>query len=289
LNTIILKNKSLMLNMLFKAVSQTLITFCENQLGGKPGFVAVLHSWDQQLKAHFHLHCLVAGGALCKKTKRWIPSKKDYLFNQKALSLVFRGKFIEQLSRTVKRGKLRIAEGYHQYKKRLYKHKWVVSVREPIKQPQHVLQYLARYTHRVAIANSRITASQKGMVTFRYKDRKKHTQKKATISAVEFIRRFLLHALPRGFVRIRHYGFLANRNRTANLNLLRGLLHCHQKLLKITTSLRQMMLKLTGVDITLCPRCLKGKMLLVADIPRHSPKYPNSFIRPPYLAASPRP
>jgi hypothetical protein len=281
LNPLMVKNRSLMLNILFKAVSQTLIKFGENELGGKLGFVAVLHTWDQQLKAHFHIHCLVAGGAACSKTKRWIPCKHDYLFNQEALSLVFRGKFIDRLTRAIRRGKLNVGGPYQQFKNSLYKHKWVVSVREPIKQPQHVLEYLARYTHRIAIANSRIRSLNDGMVSFRYKDRKNNSLKQTTISAVEFIRRFLLHTLPQGFVRIRHYGFLANRNRTDNLNFIRRLLNLPSQLLKITHCLQDMMLKLTGIDITLCPCCMKGRMQPVADIPRHSGKHPHSFIRPP--------
>jgi hypothetical protein len=281
LNYLILKNKSVMLHMLFKAVSESLLQFGKNQLGGKPGFVAVLHTWDQKLKAHFHLHCLVAGGAVCSKSKRWIPCKDNYLFNQEALSLVFRGKFIQHLTRAMHRGKLSFDGGYGQFKNRLYKHKWVVSVREPIEEPQHVLQYLARYTHRVAIANSRLTALYDGRVSFRYKDRKNNNLKKTTISAVEFIRRFLLHTLPLGFVRIRYYGFLANRNRTLNLSFIRRLLKLPSQLLKITHSLQKIMLKLTGIDITLCPCCRNGKMRVVAEIPRYSGKHPYKFIRPP--------
>jgi len=285
LNPIILKNKSLLLKILFKAVSQTLITFGKNQLGGKLGFVTVLHTWDQQLKAHFHLHCLVAGGAACENKNRWIPCKDSYLFNQEALSVVFRGKFIHYLTRAVHRGKLNFCEPYQQFKKNLYKHKWVVSVREPITQPQHVLAYLARYTHRVAIANSRLIALEDGRVRFRYKDRKNNRLKKTTISAVEFIRRFLLHTLPNGFVRIRHYGFLANRNRSTNLTFIRGLLNLPAQLAKITSSLQKMMLKLTGIDITRCPCCMKGRMQLVAEIPRCSGKHPHNFIRPPNARA----
>jgi hypothetical protein len=285
LNPLILKNKSVMLSILFKAVSETLIKFGENELGGKPGFLAVLHTWDQQLKAHFHLHCLVAGGAACKKTNRWIPCKDDYLFNQEALSLAFRGKFIHHLTRTIARGKVNFGQGYKHFKENLYKHNWVVSVREPIRQAQHVLEYIARYTHRVAIANSRISAFKDAMVSFRYKDRKNNILKKSTISAIEFIRRFLLHTLPPGFVRIRHYGFLANRNRTANLHFIRRLLKLPSPLLNITHSLQKMMLKLTGIDITLCPCCRKGRMQPMADIPRHSGKHPHSFIRPPNILA----
>jgi hypothetical protein len=281
LNPLILKNKSVMLTILFKAVSETVITFGEHELGGKPGFVAVLHTWDQQLKAHVHLHCLVAGGALCAGGTRWIPCTDTYLFNQKALSLVFRGKFIDLLTRAVRRGKLSISGGYQQLKHELYAHTWVVSVREPIKKPHHVLKYLARYTHRVAIANARLISLEDGMVSFRYKDREHNRVKQTTISAVTFIRRFLLHTLPQGFVRIRHYGFLANRNRTATLNLIRRLLNVPAHVHAMAHSLQEMVLKLTGIDITLCPCCKKGRMQLVADIPR--PRRTHSF----YLIRAP--
>jgi len=275
LNPIILSNKPVMLNILFKAVSQTLLTFGKNELGGKRGFVAVLHSWDQQLKDHFHLHCLVAGGAVCAKGKRWIPCKNNYLFNQEALSLVFRGKFIDLLTRTIKMGKLKFNEKYQQFKDKLYTHKWVVSVREPIKQAEHVLEYLARYTHRVAIANSRLVAMDDGTVTFKYKDRKNNRLKQTAISAVEFIRRFLTHTLPKSFVKICHYGFLANRNRKANLKHIRRLLNLPRQLHKTTASLKEMMLKLTGIDITQCPCCNNGRMQLVAEIPRYRARSPN--------------
>jgi hypothetical protein len=281
LNPIILRHKALMLNFLFQSVSGTLLQFGQNNLGGKPGFVAVLHTWDQLLRAHFHLHCLIPGGAICSKSKCWIPCKGSYLFNQEALSLVFRGKFIDRLTRAVRAGKLQLDVDYEPFKSQLYRHKWVVSVREPIKQPQHVLEYLARYTHRVAIANSRLLALEEGKVSFRYKDRKRNRFKKATISAVEFIRRFLLHTLPQGFVRIRHYGFLANRNHSANLSFIRRLLKLPAQWRKISRSLQQIMLKLTGIDITRCPCCKKGRMQPLMRLPGYRGKHPFDFIRPP--------
>jgi hypothetical protein len=281
LNPIILQNKTIMLNLLFKAVSRTLLRFGEQQLGGKLGFIAVLHTWDQQLKAHFHLHTLVPAGAACTKTGRWIPSKPNYLFSQKALSVVFRGKFIAAFNRALRRNQIQIRHKYQPLKKNLYKHKWVVSVRDPISQPHYVLQYLARYAYRVGIANSRITALHNGMVSFRYKDRKRHKRKLSTISAVEFIGRFLLHTLPKGFVRIRHYGFLANRDRTANLQRIGRWLKCTPKSALTPSSVQEMMLALTGVDITLCQRCMKGFMHTVAYIHTPPGKHPNSFIRAP--------
>ena len=195
--------------------------------------------------------------------------------------MVFRGKFIDHLTRAIRSTNLHSAEGYHQLKSKLYKHKWVVSVREPIAQAQHVLEYLARYTHRVAIANSRLLALKDGIVSFRYKDRQNNMLKQATISAVEFIRRFLLHTLPQGFVRIRHYGFLANRKRTAHLTLVQRLLKLPSQVRTMPHSLQEMMLRLTRIDITLCPCCKKGRMQKVADILCYSGRHPYHLIRPP--------
>jgi hypothetical protein len=276
LNTIILNNKKVMLNILFKAASRTLLTFGENDLNGTPGFLAILHTWDQKLNAHFHLHCLVAGGVVSKDKKRWISVRNNYLFNEKALSLVFRGKFIERMSHACLNEKINLTgNAYKNLKNKLYTKNWVVSVRDPVKSPEHVLEYLARYTHRVAIANSRIKKLKDGMVTFTAKDRKKNKTESVTITAVEFIRRFLLHSMPKGFVRIRHYGFLANRNRTANLNTIRHLMGLSPPPAKETDSLEEMMRKLTGTDITICPCCNKGKMQFFAEIPKYRARSPN--------------
>jgi len=276
LNTIILNNKKVMLNILFKAASRTLITFGENDLNGSPGFLAILHTWDQKLNTHFHLHCLVAGGVVSKDKKRWISVRNDYLFNAKALSLVFRGKFIERMSHACLNEKINLTgNAYKNLKNKLYTKNWVVSVRDPVKSPEHVLEYLARYTHRVAIANSRIKKLKDGMVTFTAKDRKKNKTESVTITAVEFIRRFLLHSLPKGFVRIRHYGFLANRNRSANLNTIRRLMGLSAPPEKETASFEEMMQKLTGTDITICPCCNKGKMQFFAEIPKGRARPPD--------------
>ena len=279
LNTIILNNKKIMLNILFKAASQTLLTFGKNEMGGTPGFIAILHTWDQKLNAHFHLHCLVVGGAVAKDGMGWTPCKGKYLFNYKALALVFRGKFMDRMSYKKQGGKLQFAGNkYETLKDKMYSKEWIVDVRNPVKNPEHVLQYLARYTHRVAIANSRIKALKDGMVTFNSKNRKKNRTEQITITAVEFIRRFLLHSLPKGFVRIRHYGFLANRNRVKNLNNIRRLMDMSPLPEKNNASSEEMMLQLTGIDITACPCCSKGKMKLVAEIPRCRARPPNNML-----------
>ncbi len=283
LNPIILQNKKGILNILFKSVAETLLSFGHNPkngLGGKLGFIAILHTWDQQLNLHFHLHCLIPGGAICGNGEEWKPCKNHYLFNEEALGLVFRAKFIEHLTEAYQSGTLSFPgimapyekpERFSELKSRLYSHKWVVHVQEPIRRPEYVLEYLGRYTHRVAISNQRILALKEGMVTFTYRNRNTNQLAQITIQAVEFIRRFLLHTLPKGFVRIRHFGFLANRHRTDNLARLRSLLgHLPGAHEPEEQTLREMMLLITGLDLTICPYCKKGKMRLLGNIPPYT-------------------
>jgi hypothetical protein len=252
------------------------LTFGHNELNGYLGFLAVLHTWDQKLNAHFHLHCLVAGGAMSTDKKRWRPIKNDYLFNEEALSQVFRGKFMQRFKKARKTGAFKfVGRSFGNFKNKLYAKNWVVSVREPVKRPENVLEYLGRYTHRVAIANSRIKKLENGVVSFTAKNRKEDRTEIITISAVEFIRRFLLHSLPKGFVRIRHYGFLANRNRNENLKIIRGLLGLSALPEKEVTSLEERMLQLTGTDITACPFCSEGKMKFFGEIPKSRPRPPD--------------
>ena len=276
LNTAVLNNKKVMLAILFKAASQTLLAFGQNERGGKLGFITTLHTWDQKLNAHFHLHCLVAGGIVSPDGSRWIPCKGNYLFNERALSLVFRGKFMELMKNAWQRNDLKFTgDQFNRLKARLYAKPWIIDVRKPVKKPEHVLEYLARYTHRVAIANSRIKALEDGMVTFTYKNRKKNRTEALTITAVAFIRRFLLHSLPKRFVRIRHYGFLANRNRSANLAAIRKLMGMSDLPDKSVATVESMMQQLTGTDITVCPSCKKGKMQLYREIPEGAARPPN--------------
>jgi len=299
LNPIILRNKKTILDILFKSVAQTLLSFGHNPkngLGGRLGFIAILHTWDQQLNPHFHLHCLIPGGVMKGDGEEWKPCKKHYLFNEEALGLVFRGKFIEYLTEAYQSGTLSFPgiiapyekpQRFSELKSRLYSHKWVVNVQEPIKRPEYVLEYLGRYTHRVAISNHRIVALKEGMVTFTYRNRNTKQIMQITIEAVEFIRRFLFHALPKGFVRIRHFGFLANRHKTDNLARLRCLLGplpgMHEA---AEQTLREMMLQLTGIDLTICPYCKKGKMRLLAEIPPYTGLGAKQIIRAPTPASA---
>jgi len=277
LNPVVLTNKKLMLTFLFESAAPSLLAFGQNELGGKLGFITTLHTRDQKLGAHFHLPCLVAGGAVSPDGSTWLPCKGSYLFNARALSLVFRGKFMEHMKRACKRNDLKLADNeLNQLKARLYEKPWIIDVRDPVKKPEHVLEYLARYTHRVAIANSRIKSLENGMVTFTFKNRKKNRTESLTITAVEFIRRFLLHSLPKRFVRIRHYGFLANRNRSANLSAIRQLMDLPEPEDKPLATVEEIM-QLMGTDITVCPCCKKGQMQPFGEIPKGLARPPNPF------------
>jgi hypothetical protein len=266
LNLLILANKRVLLNILFQAVSETLLEFGHTHLRGTVGFIAVLHTWDPTLKDHFHLHCLIPEGALSPDQSRWIKARKNFLFRVEPLSRVFRGKFLDLMKKAIRQGKLPSSAP------RLSNTDWVVYAKKPFASPQQVLDYLGRYTHRVAISNNRILRAKDGEVTFSYRDRKDKDRKKTlTLPAQEFIRRFLLHILPEGFMRIRHFGFLANRANKHALPQCRKLLGLHPALPEIPKqSAKDLLLKLTGIDLSRCPSCQQGTLIVVAELPRIS-------------------
>lgn len=272
LNALTRANKKIIYNLLFKSVSETLLKFGQNELGGKLGFVSILHTWDQKLAPHIHLHCIIPAGAL-SADKRWIaPKRKDFLFSVKGLSVVFRAKFLDYLKKAYTGGSINFGGGYDQFRaliESLYSKDWVVYLKEPFAGPSQAISYLGRYTHRVAISNERIKKVDDGGVTFSYRDRKDSNRiKEATLSGHEFIRRFSAHILPRYFTRIRHFGFLANRNRKKNINLVRGILGLTPQVEFRPESTKELMLRLAGVDITLCPRCHVGCLRVNYQIPR---------------------
>jgi hypothetical protein len=267
LNRLILANKKMGLSLLFKAVSKTLLEFGQRRLKGTLGIIAVLHTWDQTLKDHFHLHCLVPAGALSFDQSRWISAGKCFLFPVKALSRVFRGKFLALLEQSIDRGKMGSTA---MAIKALQQKNWNVYAKKPFGSPQTVLDYLGRYAHRVALSNDRILQVENGEVTLSYRDRRDGDRKKTmTLDAQEFIRRFLLHVLPDGFMRIRHFGFLANRSKKHALPQCRKLLGLNPALPEIPhPSAHDLMLELTGIDLSRCPRCHKGTMIVVAELPK---------------------
>ena len=279
LNWLILCCKKLLLSLLFKAVSETLLEFGETHLKGTLGIIAVLHTWDQTLKDHFHLHCLIPAGALSFDQSRWIPTRKDFLFHVKALSPAFRKKFLNLLEDAFDQGKLKLpgpmvslANGklWNGKLRALRKKKWVVYAKKPFGSPDKVLDYLGRYTHRVALSNDRILKVQNGEVTFTYRDRRDEDRlKSTTLDAQEFIRRFLLHVLPDGFMRVRHFGFLANRAKKHALPQCRKLLGLNPALPEVPNKSPQaLMLELTGTDLSRCPSCKQGTMTIVAELPK---------------------
>jgi len=284
LNFLVGYNEKLIPNLLFAAATQTLQQFAR-QRGGTIGITAVLHTWDQKLNRHLHLHCLVPGGMLALDQSRWIPTREDYLFPVRALSLVFREKFLDALLRAHATGALvwpEVQPGHHpptsdfaRLLRRLRRRKWVVFCKPPVAGPEQVLQYLSRYVYRVALANRRIIDHTDGNVTFTYKDRKKGNRTvrpgsrqaaTLTLPADEFLRRFLLHVLPSGTRRIRHYGLLANRTKKEHLARCRELLRVPPPSPTDHQSARDIVLRLTGNDITRCPCCRNGRMRTVGRI-----------------------
>ena len=280
LNALFLNNKKVIGDLFFRAISETLLQFGKNPkngLAGKIGFLAILHTWDQKLLDHFHIHCLVPAGALADDGCRWIHPKRNYLFPVAALSVVFRGKFIDFLTAAYNKGLLRFSDrteplglpdGFKDFTKKLWGKKWVVYSKPAMWHPKQVLEYLARYVHRVAISNYRIKNVQDGKVTFSYKDRKdNNTQKEMTIEATEFIRRFLLHLLPMYFMKIRAYGFWANRSKREKLTRCQELLHVKKSTTQSETKTTiELICEMIGFDITRCPHCKKGAMKIVESI-----------------------
>lgn len=237
LSELMLQNKRVLYNLLFQTVAATLLEVAANpkRLGAEIGFLCVLHTWGQTLIHHPHIHCVVPAGGFAPGQMRWVrPKSAGFFLPKLVLSEVFRGKFTDELKRLFRGNKLAFhgslqwlqeSRAFAQFLRTLHRHEWVVDVRKPFGGPEHVLHYLARYTHRVAISNHRLLAMEDGKVTFRWKDYAHGgKRRKMTLSAEEFIRRFLLHVLPKGFVRIRDYGWMANRGRRERAQLCRSLL-----------------------------------------------------------------
>jgi hypothetical protein len=275
INALIMDNKCKLLGLLFKTAAQVLQLFAQDRkwrLCGKLGFIAVLHTWSQTLIDHFHLHCLVPAGALAFDESDWIKAREKYLFSNKALAKAFKHRYIKGLVGLYETGKLKFtgkthcladADAFGRMIATVKKKDWIVYAKRPFAGPEQVLDYLGRYTHRVAISNNRIVSIKDGAVTFTYRDRAdENTQKLMTFEATEFIRRFLLHVLPDGFVKIRYFGFLAHRNKARCIVLIRKLIDPKaEPIQKHDETPVQMMLRVAGIDITCCPRCGKGKMV----------------------------
>jgi Putative transposase/Transposase zinc-binding domain len=281
LGPIALQNPREVYNILFRAAAETLqqIAADPNHLGAEIGFVAVLHTWGQNLEHHPHVHCVVPGGGLAPDGAHWIACKPGFFLPVRVLSRVFRGKFLALLGEAFEQGKLslhgklrdlRDAGAFQRRLTASAQTEWVVYAKPPFGGPEQVLKYLARYTHRVAISNRRLIALEGGEVTFHWKDyAHRGGPKTMTLTAVEFIRRFLLHVLPAGFVRIRHYGFLANRVCREKLALCRTLLGVattpEPAASEPSLEAKETVEERTAVDA--CPSCGVGRMVIIATLP----------------------
>jgi hypothetical protein len=280
-----LTNKRLLYGLLFEAASETLMQVAANprHLGADEiGLLAVLHTWGQNLMHHPHLHCVVSGGGLSKDGNRWIASRPYYFLPVKVLSRVFRNKYRALLLKAFQRGELKFfgelqpladARAFQRYLDAATTREWVVYAKRPFHDATCVLKYLARYTHRVAISNSRLLDYRDGEVTFRYKDYVHESQQRTmTVAATEFIRRFLLHVLPDGFMRIRHYGYLANRHRREKLETCRRLLGC-PALPEVPTDREEPQRagceEGSAAEATIrCPACKTGRMRIIDTLGR---------------------
>ena len=275
------QNKEEVYGILFRATAETLRTIAADpkHLGAEIGFLAILHTWGQNLLFHPHLHCVVPGGGIAPDGQRCIACRPGFFLPVRVLSRLFRRLFLKHLQTAFDQGKLQFFSSLERLRDRktfarylapLRRSKWVVYAKPPFGGPEQVLNYLGRYTHRVAISNNRLLDIDDGKVTFRWKDYRHHDQPKVmTLEADEFIRRFLLHVLPDGFQRIRHYGFLSHRYRQAKLALCRQLLGVLLTLAATvqpqdTPDYRDLYEKLTGRSLRECPVCHRGQMVVIA-------------------------
>jgi hypothetical protein len=271
-----LQNKQIIYDILFRATAQTLLTISSDpkHLGAKIGFLAILHTWGQNLLHHPHLHCVVSGGGISPDGQQWISCQKGFFLPVRVLSRLYRRIFLAELSKTYQKDGLEFygnlkhlsePKNFDQLLQSARSLDWIVYAKPPFAGPEKVVDYLSRYTHRIAISNHRILSLEGGKVSFRWKDyRHGNKQRIMTVDATEFIRRFLLHVLPDAYVRIRYYGFLANCHRSRLLKLCRNLLSVEKTPETQSTERPDwatLLESLTGIDPFLCPRCRKGHLI----------------------------
>jgi hypothetical protein len=282
------QNKDVVYDILFRATAETLRTIAEDprHLGAEIGFIAILHTWGQNLMHHPHLHCVVPGGGLSPDGKRWVACRPGFFLPVRVLSRLFRRLFLAHLRHAFDHQALHFfhglqalqdADAFARYLAPVAQTEWVVYAKPPFGGPERVLEYLGRYTHRVAISNSRLLDFVDGKVTFKWKDyRHESRQKIMALDAQEFLRRFLLHVLPSGFQRIRHYGLLANRQREAKLTYCRELLQAPAPSApEEPADYRDRYQRLTGVSLRDCPHCGRGQMVCIETfLPSKLPRAP---------------
>ena len=269
---LVYQNQEELYRVFFSAVAETLSTLGADpkHLGAQIGFISILHTWGQNLTYHPHIHCIVPNGGLTEEGSFKQGSEKFFL-PVKVISRLFRGKFLDKLNKAFSEGTLdfhselkhlKNQQLFYRLLKSLYEKEWVVYTRKTFSGPTAVIQYLGRYTHRVAISNNRILKLENGCVTFKWRDYRDNKEKIMTLPVEEFIRRFLMHVLPHGFMKIRHYGLQANCNVGTKLRLCQRLLKYEASKSKFKSlSAVEIIKVLTGKDVTLCPHCQKGKLV----------------------------
>jgi hypothetical protein len=276
LNALIRLNARALYGLLFDAAARTLQGFAANPrwLGGTLGVTLVLHTWSQTLIHHPHVHGLVSGGALASDG-HWRAAKPGFLFPVQALSRVFRGKYLDALNALRADHHLSLPEDLTAPAKwsalisTVRRQPWVVYLKPPLSGPEQVLEYLARYTHRVALSNDRLVSVSAEEVCLRYRDAAHgNTRRLMRLPSQEFLRRFLLHVLPAGFKRIRHYGLTANRSKAIQLAACRAALGAPAPPPPLMESAESFLIRLTGRDARCCPRCLQGRLVLLQQLPR---------------------
>lgn len=272
LNTIALNNQKIVYDIFFRSISETLkqLSSDTKHLGATIGFIAVLHTWGQNLQYHPHIHCIVTGGGFSNDRTQWVDARSQFLFPVKVMGSLFRGKFLAYLKTAYGRGTLttNIKRHFSSLLTTLYHTDWVVYAKPPFKQPETVFTYLARYTHRIVISNHRIVKIDSDRVYFRWRDYADGNKEKImALDAYEFIRRFLLHVLPKKYVKIRHFGLLSNRNRHTLLATCRQLLQVNPVDHEIAVeSWKQTLLRLISFDVDRCPCCGTGTMRPTREI-----------------------
>jgi hypothetical protein len=277
LNPLVSMNRKVLYDLLFRSVSETLAKLASHpkHLGATVGVIGILHTWGQNLMDHPHLHCIVTGGGL-SSDGTWKLCRRGFFLPVRVMSALFRGKFLDLLKDHFKQndlvfpnrlGHLKDPADFETFRKNLYRKKWVVYCKPPFDGVKGVLQYLGRYTHRIAISNHRLLNLRNGEVSFLWRDYADHNrQKTMTLKANEFIRRFLLHVLPSRYVRIRHFGLLANRKRQNTIALCRKILGDVKTATQPTTkkeTWQEQLFRICGIDVTLCPVCQKGRMFMI--------------------------
>ena len=279
LNTLANSNLKIIYGLLFRAAQETIKTLGHDskRLDGEAGMISILHTWGQNLSQHIHTHCLIPGGALNTKLNKWNKSKRGFLFPVKVMSKLFRGIYVSLLREAYDKGELKCIGQSAKFSEpllfdallnELMKNPWVVYAKKPFAGPEQVLKYIGQYTHRIAISNHRILSCEDGKVRFKWRDYKDNNKVKImTLSVDEFIRRFLQHVLPAGFVRIRYFGFMANACRKKKLDTIRKLMR-YQKQKKIKTDTETTILNITGIDVKKCQHCKMGTLLTLLIVPR---------------------